>query len=534
MQEKLFWSIFSKRSIICFILIIVLFFSCILRLTVIATSNYGEVQKDMGSLKIKISDTRGTIFDCNKYPITNNQKKIIACISPTPRAVTAISQVLSGDELENVLSALKSGKPVTSEVPEKIECEGIVCVEIYADSDNIPAIHTIGYTDSENKGISGIQKAYDSILYNSDSVSVQYACDGKGRILSGVSPEINGQISPFTNSVVTTIDINIQNAIENEADSIGQGAIVVADAKTSKIRGIASMPAFDLNNISQLLNDSTSPLFNRALGAYNVGSVFKPCVASAGIEAGYSNFVYDCKGSFEIIDRVFRCHEHNGHGLTNLSFAIADSCNTFFYNYGIKIGKTPILALADNLNFGKAIKLCDSIYTAKGNLPSAEKLENIAHLANFSIGQGDFSASPVSLLPLYCAIANGGHYYMPSIIESVIKDGKEEKYNIGSPTKAFKSETAQKLKTALSLVVSEGTGTSAKPEAVDAAGKTATAQTGKFQDGQEIISSWFCGFFPIENPKYVVVIFCEDTKKQTKSCAEIFAGLADEITKITG
>ena len=189
--------------------------------------------------------------------------------------------------------------------------------------------------------------------------------------------------------------------------------------------------------------------------------------------------------------------------------------------------------MASNLNFGKAIRLCDGIITAKGTLPDSQKLENLAHLANFSIGQGDFSASPVSLLPLYCAIANGGKYYMPSIIEGVTKNGTVTKYDFGSPTRVFASQTAQKLKAALSLVVNEGTGIAAKPETVTAAGKTATAQTGKFKDGNEIKSSWFCGFFPLDNPKYAVIVFCEDQSSQTKSCAEIFAEIADRITALS-
>ncbi len=529
MTDKLFWHIFAKRSLICFILIIALLFSCILRTAVISTSNYSEVQKNFSSLKIKIGNTRGTIFDCNKYPLTNNTKKIIACVSPTPRAVTAISQVLEDDNLSNVLDALKSGKPTVCEVPKQISCDGIVCAEIYETSSNIPAIHTVGYTDSENKGVSGLQKAYENILYNSEDIAVRFACDGKGRVLSGVKPEIVGETSPYNNSVVTTIDINIQNIAEKVAQNLGQGSVIIADAKTSKIRAIASVPTFNTENLNTLLDDATSPLFNRSLAAYNVGSVFKPCVAAAGIESGFQHFCYSCTGSTKIIDRVFKCHEHNGHGFTSLSYAIANSCNTYFYNFGLKIGKTNILNMASNLNFGKQIKLCDGIYSASGNIPTNIKLENIAHLANFSIGQGELLASPVSLLPLYTAIANGGKYYMPSIVESTIQNGKESKYNYGSPTRVFSPETADILKQALALVISEGTGTLAKPQSVEAAGKTATAQTGKYADTQEIISSWFCGFFPLINPKYVVIVFAEDTQKQTKSCAEVFAQIADEI-----
>ncbi len=532
MQERIFWRFFEKRSAICFFLIISLLFTCILRVVVISTSNYAEVQSQMSSIKIKIANQRGTIFDCNMYPLTNNQKKIIACVSPTPRAITAISSVLEGDELNNVLEALKKDKPVTCEVPEKINCDGIVCTEIRTTEAKIPAIHTVGYTDVDSKGISGLEKAYEEILGKYSPLYIRYACDGKGRILSGVEPRLEGEASPHSNAVITTIDINVQNIIEQSSVSLNRGAIVVADVKSAKIRGIASFPSFTIDAISSLLIEPSSPLFNRTLGAYNVGSVFKPCVAGAGIENKYNNFIYNCSGSFEIIDRKFNCHLQTGHGEIDLNHAIAHSCNTYFYNFSFLVGKNKVLNIANSLNFGKSIKLCEKIATAKGSLPSLEKLDNIAHLANFSIGQGDFTASPVSLLPLYCTIANGGKYYMPSIVEAVVKDGVKKQYNNGSPTKVFKSETAEQLKRALSLVVNEGTGTNANPKTVTAAGKTATAQTGKYKNGKEIKSSWFCGFFPRENPEYVVIVFCEDTTEQTKSSAEIFAEIADKINSL--
>ncbi len=532
MSNKLFWRIFSKRSIICFSIIAVMFFVTILRLTSISTSNYSEVQHIQSSLKLKISDNRGTIFDCNKYPITNSKKKIIAAVSPTPRAITAISQMLKGDDLENLLEQLRNGKPVTCQVEEIIECDGIICTEIYETDSQIPAIHTIGYTNSDNIGVSGIQKAYEDTLKSKGSIYIRYACDGKGRILSGITPEITNQMSPYSSGVVTTIDINIQKIAEAEADNLGLGAIVVADAKTSKIRAIVSRPNFTLDNIENALESYDSPMFNRALGAYNVGSIFKPCVAAAGCENGFKNFTYNCTGSFEIIDRTFRCHEHNGHGFADMNFAIANSCNTYFYNFAFKIGKNPILNCANALNFGKSIKICDNITTSKGSLPTAESLENLAHLANFSIGQGVFTASPVSMLTLYTAIANNGQYYLPSIVESTIENGYENKYNIGSPTKAFSEATAQKLKEALSQVITEGTGILAKPETVTAGGKTATAQTGKYENSVEVNSSWFCGFFPLDDPKYVIIVFSQDTKKQTESCAKIFAQIADKITAL--
>lgn len=531
-MEKVFWKIFAKRSLICFFIIIFLLFTCILRIAEICSGNYSEVQANMSSIKFEIAKQRGTIFDCNGYPLTNNTKKIIACVSPTPRAITAISSVLKGEELQKVLETLKDEKVAICEVDKKIECDGIICTEIYTNSSYIPAIHTIGYCDVDNKGAYGIEKAYDSYLKNDNPLYIRYASDGKGRILQGVEPTIENNISPFSYGVVSTIDINIQNIVESAAENLIKGAIIVADVNTAKIRGIVSVPTFTTDKIKTILNDTNTPLYNRTLGAYNVGSVFKLCVAASAIENGYENFKYNCKGSLKIIDRTFKCHNLSGHKLNDLNSAISQSCNTYFYNLGIKLGGEKLNITASNLNFGKTIRLCNGIKTANGTLPSLEKLKNIAHLANFSIGQGDFTASPISLLPLYCAIANNGKYYIPSIVEGTTQNGKLIAYDYGSPTKVFDKSTADKLKYALSLVVSEGTGVLANPKTVTAAGKTATAQTGKFLNGKEIERSWFCGFFPADKPKYAVVVFAENKAIVNKPCAQIFAEIADKISAI--
>ena len=520
-----------KRALVCFLLCLAFFFITIMRLTTIATTDYTKVSHSQNGIRLNIGSDRGTIYDYRGARLTNCEEKIIACISPTPRAVTAISQVLEDDVLDSVLERLKSGKPVLCEVPRKIECDGIVCTTIFTDN-NTPSRHIIGYTNGEHKGVSGIEKAYDSILYCENDVSIFYATDAKGRILEGIEPELSNSNHSLSHSVTTTLDINIQNIAENYAKNLEKGAVIVADAKTSKIRACVSRPDFDRNNVDIYLESESKPLFNRAINAYNVGSVFKPCVAAVGIESGIGNFSYTCTGSCEIIDRFFKCHNLNGHGTLNLNGGLANSCNTFFYNLAFKTGGEKIFNIAKKLSFGQSLKICDGISLAAGSLPPKNDLDNIAYLANFSIGQGELLLSPISILTLYSAVATDGKYYLPSIIEETRQNGKTEKYNIGAPTKAIESETAKILRGYLESVVSEGTGISAKPKTVSAAGKTATAQTGKYRNGVEICEGWFCGFFPVEAPRYVVVVFSEDDKKQTLTCGEIFSKIADEITAL--
>ncbi len=529
MNEKEFINIHKKRVVISFFLIMLLFFATLLRLSVLCSKNYSEVMNTQNFYRLKAGDIRGTIFDCNKNPITNNVKKIVAAVCPTPRAITAISKILKGEALTSALERLKSGKPILIELPKKIEVEGIYCAEIYETEYNT-AIHTIGYLDSNKNGVTGLEKAYNDILKQKGSCEFVFEKNGKGELLGGLAPKLQYDNNFLNEGIVTTLDLNLQKLAETAANGINCGAVLIAESNSGKIRAIVSRPTFDINNMESFLNDENSPFLNRALESFNIGSVFKPLVAAVGIENGYEAFRNNCQGSTEISKITFNCHKRDGHGHLNLNEAIAYSCNTYFYNFALKIGKDEIYKIAKNLQFGQSIELCRGISTTKGNLTSPELLTNSAELANLSIGQGKLLLSPIALLNLYNSIANEGLYTSGYLVEGILKDGKLTEKTENLPTRIMQSSTAEKIKNSLKAVLEIGTGIGAKPQHTTAAGKTATAQTGKFKNDIEICSGWFCGFFPFNKPKYTIIVFSENILSDAKSCAEIFADLADEIT----
>ncbi len=531
-MSKSYDKMFQKRSGICFFLIICFFFSCILRLTVIVTKDYTKVQAKQSALRLSAGMARGTIYDRNMIPITNSEKKTVAAVTATPRAITGISNLLSGAELESTLDMLKDGKPVLCEVENQTECDGIAFTEIFEhNSSETPSIHLIGYTDSDGHGVSGLEKAYDDILYCDGNVDFVYTSDGLGNVLEGITPTIENSDFAMSNGVITTLDINIQNLVEQSANKLKKGAVIVCESNSGKIRAITSRPLFDCTNIADYLEAKDSPLLNRATSAYNVGSVFKLCVAAAGLEKNISSHTHNCVGNLEIGNRFFNCHKRSGHGVVNITRAIALSCNTFFYTFGALTGGESIYKTASSLQFGRSIELCNGISTATGNLPSNDTLLNKGNLANFSIGQGQLLLSPVSLLNLYNSIASGGEYCSPTIVEATLKNGIMEEEKRSSPTKVMSNTTADILKNALIQVIEDGTAEEAKPSLTTAAGKTSTAQTGKYKGSVEINQSWFCGFFPADKPKYTVIVFSEDMSLQEFSCAQIFAEIADSITE---
>lgn len=534
MSNGFYGKMFASRTVLSFFVVMMLLLSCALRVAVVATGDLSAVQAQQTSYRVDIARLRGTIYDCNMVPFTNTEQKNVAVVAPTPKGIMAISAELEGEELENALETLKQNKAAVCTVTDKLSGEGIATTTVYERYDEkLSACHIVGYTDSTGHGVTGLELAYDDILYSDQTVSAVFTVDGKGGILEGIDPYFENDLSIVLDGVVTTLDINIQNITETAAAKMNSGCAIVSDVATGKIRAIASVPDFDINNISESLDADYSPMLNRALSTFSVGSVFKPCVAAVAIENGFINHTFNCEGKLEIIDRVFRCHNLAGHGLMNLCDSLAQSCNCYFYNIAITLGGERIYKKAATLSLGSKIRIADNIYTVSGSVPELKSLSNEGTLANLSIGQGNLITSPIAMLNLYTAIAGDGGYYLPSIVEKTVKNGTESAYDIGSKTRVMSSSTAAKLREYLQTVITDGTGVEASPQNCTAAGKTATAQTGRYyENGEEITNSWFCGFFPADAPQYVVIVMSDS--KLNVSTASIFAQIADGISEYKG
>jgi len=521
---------FDVRVSVCFFFIMLGFLSCILKIAVITNGNYSEVQSAQSSYRVEIGSIRGTIFDTNRIPLTNSESTVVAAVIPNKVSAEWLLDVTREDNRENVLNKLSKTAPFVTEINRNIELDGLATTTYYKHTLLEESLcHIIGYVGNDSHGLSGLEKAYDDLLYNKDKASAVFKIDGRGNVLKGEQIIIENDTKKIASGVVSTIDVNIQMALDEATDNMKKGSAIVIEPESGKIRGMVSRPYFDVDNVALYFERDDSPLINRALSAYNVGSVFKPCVAAAALEAGVNGYSVNCMGYETIANRKFACHKKEGHQLVNMGGAIGQSCNVFFYNLAAKIGKDSIYNMASNLGFGNKIKLCDGLYSVSGNLTAPTLLKNEAELANLSIGQGKLLLSPVSILSLYCAIANDGCYVLPSVVEGILSEGKFNPNKSASPTRVMSAENAKKLSHYLRGVVTDGTGKAANPKSITAAGKTATAQTGRYKNGVEITHSWFCGYFPAENPKYAVCVMVEEGG----GSAEIFSKIADLITEIT-
>ena len=526
----------KKRVISVFLMVLAVFAGVEIRTYGIAN---GKVRASYtpSSKSIEIASLKGTIYDCKLRALTNCEYEYTAVAKPTPEALRQLASMLSAELFSAAKERMEKGSPVAYKVDSSAvgsEDVRIVATPRRYSSQRL-ACHLIGYLDSAGDGISGIEKSYNDLLNKGRSeVRAYFSAAANGRMMLGYNINISTVGSSRT-GVALTIDRDIQRITEQALDSSGavKACAVVIEIGSGAIRAMVSRPSFDQYNIAAGLNDGNSPLINRALLPFSVGSVFKPVVAAAALESGITDFEYECTGSADYSGVTFNCHKKDGHGIQDLCAATANSCNTYFAALAQQVGAENIIKTAVRFGFGSETLLADGIKSKSGNLPAAAELDSRAAIANISFGQGALTATPVQICCMMAAIARGGVYFPAYLIEGEVDaDGSltetlryTEKRQIISPA------TAEKLSQYLAEVVSNGSGRRAQRELVSAAGKTATAQTGRSGEDGEIYNAWFAGWFPAEKPKYAVVILKEDGGEGAVSCAPVFKEISEKITE---
>ena len=497
-----------------------------------------EAAANQNTYRVEIAKLRGMIYDCRQTPLVGREKVNIAAVVPCIESTNALTQVLSGTEREDLLKLATNGSPFAFNLKEKeVSGEGIDLFKIPVRYEKRQLCeHVIGYLDGSGKGIAGIEKAYDEYLADTGAaVSVKYKVDALNRILEGDERVIDDRSYLMTKGVVLTIDSRIQEIAENAAEHhLKNGAVIVTEVPSCKIRAMVSLPSFSPNNVGKSLNDQNAPLMNRALSSYNIGSVFKLVVAAAALESEVSSDLnYDCKGALDIEGYEFHCFGGQAHGTVDMKNAIAHSCNTYFINLAQSIDPKQLLGMAKSLGFGNALELAPGLLSDEGNLPSEKHLIDKKARANFSFGQGSLLTTPIQISGLINTIASKGVYQPPKLVEGVVNENLEfiQKNNFPEGQKVISEQTAETLKEGMKASVEYGTSNKGKPEYVQAAEKTSTAETGLKIDGKPVDQAWCAGFYPADQPKYSIVILAENGVGGGESCGPVFKEIADEIYK---
>ena len=529
-----------KRTASLFFVFCLLIGIAFTRLIIIIEGGYNTASVRGHSVSVSVSESRGMIYDCKLRPLVNCENESFVAVKPSLRSFENVKEKIPEQFKSNVLNEISGGRIAvfkSASVISNTDAVSFSAVKRY--SDDGLCVHTVGYIDSDKKGVSGVEKYYDNLL-SGESGSLKIVCDvdAHANALEGEKLKIQSDTYNSRAGVALTVDRDIQKICEDALKEYGieKGAAVVLDVKTSQIRAIASIPEFSQNEPARSLNDASSPFINRAITPYAVGSIFKVVVSAAALESGIdSNTQFNCKGNIEVGSRIFNCHKNTGHGVMNLYSATANSCNPYFISLALMTGKEEICEMAESFGLGKQIELCDGWFAPGGALPDAASLVSPQDLANLAFGQGKLLASPLQMAAVYAAIANSGVYRAPSLMQSVTDKNRIEIMRAELPAnrRIMSESTAEIIKKTLLETVENGSGRAAKPDNLKIAGKTATAQSGEFDENKnEIVRTWFCGFFPYENPEYSVAIIKEDGNGGAADCAPVFKYIAEKISQM--
>jgi penicillin-binding protein 2 len=399
------------------------------------------------------------------------------------------------------------------------------------------------YNPGDVVGVSGVERQYNTALMGTNGAR-RALVNSHGREvgLLGETDAIPGK------QIKLTIDIDLQIAAE-EALEGRNGAIVAMDPRTGEILAMVSRPTFDPQSFSvrvsrdqwsKLVNDEDHPLLNKAIQAQLApGSTFKIIMATAGLQEGIAqDMKVNCTGGAEFYGRYFKCWvvaEHRTHGITDITKAIYQSCDVFFYTLAEKLGIEKIAKYAMAFGLGQKTGI-DLPQEVSGVMPSEEwKIRNFkqkwyaGETISVGIGQGAIAATPIQMARAIGAIASGGRLVRPHVTSpSDLPPGVIPASDLPDQTTVpLDPKNWEIITDAMADVVNPATpenpmGGTAKLshlQGIDFAGKTGSAQTisnalkaklgaaGKanFKD-----NGWFVGVEPRRNPEIVVCALLEE------------------------
>ena len=378
-------------------------------------------------------------------------------------------------------------------------------LRVYPDRALAPQL--LGFVDTENKGVAGLEKQYDALLSGTPG-SEQVVRDVLGQRLKTLSEKAstNGR------NLTLTIDSDIQY----EADTVltelvrqfsaEKASAVVLDPQTGEVLAMANTPVFDTNAFAQ-----TKPADQRnatVSDQYEPGSTFKVVVAAAALSAGLvtPETTFSLTPTLTLYDLVV--HEAEAvPGVRHLSVTqiIAQSSNVGAVTLGRQVGKNRLTDMIYRFGFTQPLGI-DFPGETGGSMPSPEKWSGTT-IGNVPIGQG-VAVTPLQMASAYAAIANGGLLMQPHLV----KDGKSHVLRqVISPV------VASELRSMLTVTVQSGTGTRAQVQGYDVAGKTGTAQAfnpngGGYAEGKYVAS--FVGMVPADTPRLVILVVVNEPSSQ--------------------
>lgn len=445
------------------------------------------------------------------------------------------------------------------------------------DINKLKDIKEFTYYQPEVQGRSNIEQAFDQWLRGKPGRRILER-SAKNKIGAELSRE---EPVPGAN-VYLTVDARIQTIVEQalRQAGVGRAAVVVMDPHNGDVLAMASVPNYDPNifipkiseeDYARLDDDPTDPLVNRAIQSFAPGSTYKIVSAFAGFLGGLKpSLTFSCAGGVTYGNKFMKCwiaEKGGAHGPLNLTGAIKNSCNSYFYQWGNKARLINYEKIGDAIGLGMKSGLPLS-GESPGALPGPRwlashgqsALENSSgHIANTSIGQGSVLASPLQMAVVCATVANGGTSYCPRLVSRLVDSAGEDvrdargelvvpvepKVRAHLPGMGFSASDIEAVRQGMWKVVNEagGTGAKARIKGVEVAGKTGTAQfwraTGrKDERGRPIKEKdnhvWFMCFAPYKNPKFAICVMIQGAKSGGGVAAPVANKILTESLALEG
>lgn len=416
----------------------------------------------------------------------------------------------------------------------------------------------LGFTTSGNVGIGGLEDYYNDTLNGINGRKYGYL-NADNNYEKNIKDAVNGQ------SLVTTLDINIQNLVEqkiaefNEAHrneaAEGPGslntAVLVMNPQNGEVLAMADSSSYDLNNawdlsayytpeeIEAMDEETTLDNLNKiwqnfcTTYTYEPGSTAKPFTVASGLETGKlreTDEPYYCDGYQEVGGYTIKCvaYSHGGHGAQTIEQAIMNSCNDALMQMADKIGKEDFSKYQKIFNFGLKTNI-DLPGEARTDtvIKDAEEMGS-TDLATYSFGQ-NYNVTMIQLASAFSSVINGGEYYQPHLVKKIVDDNGNTVKNIEPVLlkQTISKQTSDKVKGYLYNTVSAGTGRSAKVEGYSMGGKTGTAEKYPRKNGKYLVS--FIGFAPVEEPEVLVYVVINEPNVENQAQSSLATSLAKEI-----
>ncbi len=528
---------------------------------ILAHDEYEEKAVDQQTRSATVSASRGVIYDSknNALAISATVQNVI--LSPKDIVEKEMDQNVIADGLAEILdmdreSILEKMENTNSQyvvVKRKIEQETEEEVRTFIKENDLAngvyltpdtrryypggtlASHVVGFVGTDNTGLDGIEKLYNSFLQGEDG-RVVTAKTGKGTEMlyqyGDYYDAVDGQNITLTldSTIQYYLDKRLEEAIEKYHVKNGAFGIVM-NPKTGAIYAMSSMPNYDLNEPSTIYDETLASELSELEGdayteklselqkkqwrnrsvsdAYEPGSVFKTLTLSMALEEGLvsENDTFFCGGSATVQGwgKPIYCHNHSGHGTQTLAEAVQNSCNPAFINIGLRIGTDTFY---DYMEAYGLLEKTNVDVLGEGNsvIWSREDFnQNVVSLAVASFGQ-TLKVTPIQLITACAAACNGGYLMEPYIVDKVTaQDGTVIASH--TPTvvrQVISEETSAKVREILESVVSVGTGKNAYVAGWRIGGKTGTSEKRDETTGDLIVS--FMGFAPANDPEVIVLI----------------------------